>query len=234
MRDRIRSVVGPRRRRGVVAGGVVLAMLSAIAGFLATPPAGEPVESARLAGEAHRHAIARASTSPTVSPQAPATADVVVDAALLATPEVQAHLARERFNARARAFFADAAALAPDAREREARELDTAIDRYERSRELSAGEAMTLRLGLVDASGASAAERAERMAAIVARYDGDGRQREARWLAQQAGDAAFGRYKAREAVVVAEVMAMTQIPDGLSRDEYLRRRLEAERVAAMQ
>lgn len=238
MRDRIRSVVAPRPRRGVVAGGVVLAMLSAIAGFLATPPAGEPVEPARLADDARQRAITRApavaSTSPAESLRAPATADVVADAALLATPEVQAHFARERFNARARAFFADAAALAPAARAREARELDTAIDGYERSRELSAGEAMMLRLGLVDASGASAAERAERMAAIVARYDSDGRQREARWLARQAGDAAFGRYKAREPVVVAEVMAMTRIPEGLSRDEYLRRRLEAERVAAMQ
>ena len=34
------------------------------------------------------------------------------------------------------------------------------------------------------------------------------------------------RYKAREKAVVAEVMAMTIIPGGLTRDEYLRQRLQ--------
>lgn len=163
---------------------------------------------------------------------ADAIVDAVVDPSLLATPEAQAHFARERFNSRAREFFARAASLDAATRNREAAELESAIDAYERTRELSAGEAMLLRAGLVEASGSPAGERADRMAAIVARYESDGREREARWLAQQAGDAAFARYKARESVVVAEVMAMTQIPDGLSRDEYLRRRLEAERIAA--
>jgi hypothetical protein len=162
-----------------------------------------------------------------------AAATPVVDAALLSTPEAQAHFAQERFQSRARAFFAHAASLDAATRERDARELVANIDEYEQRRVLSAGEAMTLRIGLVEATAASPADRADGVAAIVARYESEGQQREARWLAQQAGDVAFTRYKARESAVVAEVMAMTQIPDGLGRDEYLRRRLEAERVAAM-
>jgi hypothetical protein len=36
----------------------------------------------------------------------------------------------------------------------------------------------------------------------------------------------------REREIVAEVMGMTSIPDGLSRDEYLRRRLQQAREQA--
>lgn len=172
--------------------------------------------------------------APSRAAASPPAAEPVVDAALLATPEAQAYFARERFNVRARRFFAEAVSLDAAAREREARELDAMIEAYAQRRELSAGEAMSLRIGLVEAAGGSPVQRADRMAAIVARYESDGQQREARWLAQQAADPSFQRYKVRESVVVAEVLAMARIPGGLSRDEYLRRRLEAERVAAMQ
>ena len=172
----------------------------------------------------------------------PAAATVSVDAALLDTPEARAYLEREQFNERARRFFTDAAhadaastpaASTDAAREREARWLDAAIGRYERERQLSAGEAMNLRLGLIEASGLPEAERAARMATVVSDYERDGARREAQWAAQLRSDAAFVQYKSREQAIVADVMAMAQIPDGLSRDEYLRRRLEAERVATM-
>ena len=42
-------------------------------------------------------------------------------------------------------------------------------------------------------------------------------------------DPMFQLYKVRESQVVAEVMSLQTIPDGLSREEYLRRRLQAER-----
>ncbi|WP_313914550.1 hypothetical protein [Tahibacter sp.] len=163
----------------------------------------------------------------------PAQASVTVDAALLDTPEARAYLEREQFNDRARRFFADATHSDAPADPREAQWIEAEIGRYERERHMSAGEAMNLRLGLIEASGLSDAERAERMAAIVTAYGRDGERREAQWVAQQRSDAAFVQYKSREQVIVAEVMAMARIPDGLSRDEYLRRRLEAERIAAM-
>lgn len=183
-------------------------------------------------------------TIPAVSPLAapprvadsappPAPAAASVDAALLDTPEARAYLEREQFNERARRFFAETVRRDEPARAREAQWIEAAIGRYERERHLSAGEAMNLRLGLVEVSELPDAERAERMADIVLRYERDGERREAQWAAQQRGNAAFAQYKSREQAIVAEVTAMTRIPDGLSRDEYLRRRLEAERVAAM-
>jgi hypothetical protein len=39
----------------------------------------------------------------------------------------------------------------------------------------------------------------------------------------------FQLYKVREGQIVAEVMSLQTIPNGLSRDEYLRRRLQTER-----
>ena len=56
--------------------------------------------------------------------------------------------------------------------------------------------------------------------------------REAAFVAQQQADPRMQRYKAREKTVVAEVMAMTIIPGGLTRDEYLRQRLQLERERA--
>lgn len=233
MTDRNLSALVPWRRR--IAGVAVLATLATVALYLSltrrSSDMAAPAVSARIA-PAGNGAPPAGLPRPDAAPRVTAPA-VVVEAALLATPEAEAYFARERFNARVRAFFAEASLLAPAAREREVRELESAIDDYERSRVMSAGEAMTLRLGLVEALGGSTAERADRMAAIVARYESDGRQREARWAAEQAGDAAFARYKTREAIVVTEVMALQHIPGGLSRDAYLRQRLEAERVAAM-
>ncbi len=164
---------------------------------------------------------------------APAPTAVSVDAALLDTPEARAYLEREQFNDRARRFFADATHSDAPVDAGEAQWIEAAIGRYERERHLSAGEAMNLRLGLIEATGLPEAERAERMAAVVTAYGSDGERREAQWLAQQRSDAAFAQYKSREQTIVAEVMAMARIPDGLSRDEYLRRRLEAERITAM-
>lgn len=158
---------------------------------------------------------------------------VTVDAALLDTPEARAYLEREQFNDRARRFFADATHGDAPADAREAQWIEAEIGRYEREHHLSAGEAMNLRLGLIEVSGLPDAERAERMAAIVTAYGRDGERREAQWAAQQRSDAAFAQYKSREQAIVADVVAMARIPDGLTRDEYLRRRLEAERVAAM-
>lgn len=157
--------------------------------------------------------------------------EIAVDPSVFATPEARAYVERVDFEARARRFFTDPRALAPTERKREAQALTAAIDRYERARQLSAGEAMNLRIGLVRATVDDEAVQVDRIADIVAAYRADGERREARFIEQQRGDAAFVEYKAREAAIVAEVMAMAAIPDGLTREEYLRRRLQAERVA---
>lgn len=55
----------------------------------------------------------------------------------------------------------------------------------------------------------------------------DARQRNA--LATAQSDPMFQLYKVRESQIVAETLSLQTIPNGLSRDEYLRRRLQAER-----
>jgi hypothetical protein len=202
-------------------GGMVPGAVAAVPNVpLSTASAsiGQPAAAASGAGNA---------AAPSVSP-------LLADPALLATPEAQAWQRREQFNQRARDFFATAAQMSPEAREREAREIDATIDGYESSRQLSAGEAMTLRIGLIQATTDDEVLRADRIAALVARYESDGLRREAQWAVQLRGDPAFTAYKAREQAVVAEVMALAQIPGGITREEYLRQRLQAERVALMQ
>lgn len=153
--------------------------------------------------------------------------------ALLQTPEAKAWLQRQAFEQNARRFFAGAAGLDAATRVAQAKAIEADVDAYEQRRQLSAGEAMNLRLGLVQAIEADEGRRAERMAEIVTHYELDAQQREAQWQQQQNQDASFFQYKSREPIVVAEVMAMATIPGGLSRDEYLRQRLQAEREAAM-
>jgi hypothetical protein len=152
--------------------------------------------------------------------------------ALENTPQAREWLGQQRFEREVRAFERDAAKLPAAERERRAQALETQIEARERSGELSAGETMLLRAALVEAGSATAAEQAARMAALVERYRADAARREAAFVAQQQADPRMQRYKAREKAVVAEVMAMKDIPGGLTRNEYLRQRLLLERERA--
>ena len=152
--------------------------------------------------------------------------------ALENTPQAREWLGQQRFEREARAFGRDAAKLPPAERERRARALETQIDARERSGELSAGEAVLLRAGLIEATSGSDTEETTRLAALAASYRADAARREAAFAAQQKADPRMQRYKAREKAVVAEVMAMKAIPDGLTRDQYLRQRLQLERERA--
>lgn len=110
--------------------------------------------------------------------------------------------------------------------------LKRQIDRYEAAAGLSAGEALLLRTALVKATVDDPAQQAAEVAVIADRYRAHADQRMAAFAAQQANDPRFQSYKAREAQVVAEVMAATTIPAGLTRDQYLRQRLQEERERA--
>jgi len=225
-----------RRQRRGLARAVVVAGALLITGTALLPlwRDDRPTPHAKTTGVAASGASPGASRSGVAGAAViPAQTDVIVDAALLDTPEARAYLEREQFNDRARHFFAAATHSDATADPREAQWIEAHIGRYERERHLSAGEAMNLRLGLIEASGLPEAERAERMAAIMTAYARDGERREAQWVLQQRNDPAFAQYKSREQAIVADVMAMARIPNGLSRDEYLRLRLEAARIAAM-
>ena len=165
----------------------------------------------------------------TTAASSTAASAAVVEPGLLQTPQAKAYFEREAFELQARRFFDTAAQLDPAVRAREAASLESAVARYEAARQLSAGEAMNLRLGLIQATVTDTVERGARQAELIARYQQDGAQRAARFARQQAADAAFADYKQREAQIVTEVMALTQIPGGLTREEYLRQRLQRER-----
>ncbi|MBW8810376.1 MAG: hypothetical protein JF591_16505 [Lysobacter sp.] len=148
---------------------------------------------------------------------------------LLATPKARDYQQRKQFQADAHDFFRKAASLGPAERERRAQTLRQDIERYENASELSAGESMLLRVGLIQATVADEAQQAAMVQQLAARYRADAQRREQQWIEQQQHDPQFQAYKQRERVVVAEVLAMQQIPGGVTRDEYLRQRLQAER-----
>lgn len=171
---------------------------------------------------------------PIAPPSSVEAADAVSSplASLQATPQAQEHLERQRFEADAKDFFARSASLRVVERSERADALTRQIDKYEAAGGLSAGEAVLLRTALVKATVDDPARQAEQVAAIADRYRAHADRRMAAFLEQQRNDPRFQTYKAREAQVVAEVMAATTIPAGLTRDQYLRQRLQEERERA--
>lgn len=165
----------------------------------------------------------------TTTPTATAVATDPQLATLQASPQAQAFRERQDFEARARRFLQDAPKLGAVERSEQARALTASIDRYEQDGGLSAGEAMLLRSGLIKATVANEAQQAAQIADLMERYRAHADQRSAEYLAQHLDDPKFQDYKARERAIVAEVMAMRDIPGGLGRDEYLRLRLQQER-----
>lgn len=171
-----------------------------------------------------------AAPATTAAPTAPATE--AQRTALQTAPQAHAYRDRKNFEHQTRRFLRDAPQLGAVERSERARALMASVDAYEQAGQMSAGEAMMLRIGLIRASGDDEAEAATQIATLTERYRSQSDRREAAWLAQQQRDPRFQSYKARERAVVTEVMAMREIPGGLSRDEYLRQRLERERVRA--
>jgi hypothetical protein len=191
---------------------VVVAVVLGIAVWTTPPPVVlSPVES-----ESAPRA-AQAPLAPTPTEEAPAAS------AALSDPLLREHEERAAFHDRVRTFFAQAPALPLEEKRRTAQQLDALVELYERRRELSAAEALTLRLALIHET-APEAEQLERMQALRERYRARDDQR-----AQQASDPMFQLYKVREQEIVAHVQTLREIPGGLTREEYLRQRLQRER-----
>jgi hypothetical protein len=134
---------------------------------------------------------------------------------------------RARFNEQAREFFAQAPSLPADEARRRAEVLSNELSRIEQAGGMSAGETFLLRAGLIRATEPDEQRQAEQLRALKERYEADTRQRSARAGTQS--DPMFQLYKVRESEIVAEVMALETIPEGLTREEYLRRRLQQAR-----
>lgn len=149
--------------------------------------------------------------------------------AIASTPEARAYQERLAFENEARNFLRDAPKLDDKTRMRRAQALSREIDHREQNRELSADEAMMLRIGLIHAAVKDELQRVAQSQEVVDRYRKQTAERQAAFLAKQKQDAHFQAYKAAEARIVSEVLAMPSYPGGLSRDDYLRLRLQEAR-----
>jgi len=156
---------------------------------------------------------------------APASAGARADASASAGP-VDVH-ERARFNERAREFFAQVPALSTEEARRRAADLSQELSRIEQAGGLSAGETFLLRAGLIRYTVTGEQQQVTQIRALKERYEVATSQRNAQAGAQSAP--MFQLYKVRESQIVAETLSLQAIPNGLSRDEYLRRRLQAER-----
>jgi len=151
--------------------------------------------------------------------------------ALLENPKVKAYAQRLEFEDDLHEFFANAAALPEQERRALADALRNRMNEYEESAQMSAPEAALIQLAMIqilepDEEAAKAAAQQ-----LMDRYRAESGARLQAWLEEPRPD--FERYKAREKAIVEEVMAMDDIPGGLTRDQYLRERLQEARVEAM-
>ena len=158
-------------------------------------------------------------------------ADDIKRAELLQRPEVLDYQARLTFAGDYQIFIKSAAELSEEERRQRAAALAEEIDRREAAGELALSEALLMQVGLVQAEGGDEAAQKARADALLARYQALSAEREAQ---AKTPDERFSRYKSEEKRIVDEVMALDSIPDGLSRDQYLRQRLQEAREQAYQ
>jgi len=146
---------------------------------------------------------------------------------LLARPEVRQQEQRLEFHQRYKDFIEHTKQLDAEKREAQAQELSEGVDAMEHRGELALSEALLLQIALIKAASDDESEQKRRADALIKRYQAISAEREAK-LAQRSNPD-FERYKAEEKRIVEEVLALQNIPDGLTRDQYLRQRLQEAR-----
>jgi hypothetical protein len=145
---------------------------------------------------------------------------------LLQNPAVKNQEQRLAFHQAYRSFVSGAAELSPAQRESQAQALREQIETYEQRSELAMSESLLLQLGLIQLTTDDEQAQKDQATALVARYKAISAERKAKAAKPSAE---FQRYKIDEKRIVEEVLSMDSIPDGLSRDEYLRQRLQQAR-----
>ncbi len=173
------------------------------------------------------------SAQPIASPPAetPPTNTAPLPADLREHPVVQAFQAFSDFQQHSRGFFDNADRLSEQEKQAQLRQLLDGTEMYEQEGKLVPMEALVLKLAMLRYSSSSDDDYKIKAKALIDHYKAQSDLREQAWLANP--EPQFVEYKRQEQDIVREVMAMTVIPDGLSRDEYLRQRLEQARIATM-
>jgi len=142
------------------------------------------------------------------------------------TPEMRAYRERQQFEQSLRDFLANTDQLTPEERAARAKVLVAQVDKYEQASQLSAAEALALRLALLRET-ADDVEYTGESERIIAEYAARNEAAMQAFLANQPPE--FTDYKAREREIVREVQQMTEFPQGMTRAQYLRDRLQAAR-----
>lgn len=161
----------------------------------------------------------------------PSTSSEPLPADLRDHPVVQAYQAFSDFQQHSRGFFDNAEKLTEQEKQAQLRQLLDGTNKYEQEGKLVPMEALLLKLAMLRYTTRGDDDYKTKAKSLIDQYKAQSDLREQAWLANP--DPNFIDYKRQEADIVKEVMAMTVIPDGLSRDEYLRQRLEQARIATM-
>lgn len=151
--------------------------------------------------------------------------------ALLDNPKVKDFARRLELEEELQRFFADAAKLSDQERQAQARALQERIDQQEQASEISAPEAVLIRLAMIQVLSPDDATARAEASRVISRYQSEAEARLEDWRTTPKPE--YERYKKREKAIVKEVMALDAIPGGLTRDQYLRERLQEARVEAM-
>lgn len=146
--------------------------------------------------------------------------------ALDETPQMRAYRERQAFEQSLRDFLDEAQPLTPAEREARATALVAGVDQYEQAGQLSAAEAVALRLALLRETGDDDTY-ARESARILSEYKARNDAAMQAFIDNQPPE--FINYKAREREIVREVQQMTEFPGGMTRAQYLRERLQAAR-----
>lgn len=135
------------------------------------------------------------------------------------------------FQQELREFFSQSGSLSEDERQARAKKLTERLGHYENAGEVSAPEALTVRLALVQLIHSDEQSAKQAAQALIDQYQQYSERREREWRAQPRPE--FEAYKQRETAIVQEVMAMDAIPEGKTRETYLRERLQQAREETM-
>jgi len=151
--------------------------------------------------------------------------------ALLDDPRIIQFAQRLEFEEELQRLFRETAELEPQQRQARADHLEQQLTHYEQETQVSAPEALMVRLALVQLLEQDEAAAKAAAAELIERYQAQSETRLEAW--RSASRPEFERYKVREKEIVDEIMALDRIPDGLTRDQYLRQRLQEARIETM-
>lgn len=150
---------------------------------------------------------------------------------MLEDPRVIEFTERLAFESELRTFFDSAPELGQQQLREQSRNIEQELGRYEERGEVSAPEALMVRLALAKVVETDPERRQQAIQTLTEHYTEQSEARLSAWKAEPKPE--FESYKQREKAIVAEVMAMDTIPGNMSRSDYLRQRLQEARVETM-